>query len=373
MPKITLSEARVKAFKPRRAAYDIRDSKLRGFGIRVLPSGAKRFFIHVQHCGERIWSTVGDANAMNPDEARACAASMLGAIRGDADAPAPPEATRFEAVAEAVFRRYARIWKARTLYVNRCYLRRQILPAFAGRQISEISRQDVQRWFASLRATPVAADRSMPILSVIMKEAEQLGYRPEGSNPCRRIRRYRRKGRERYLSDDELRHLAARVTVHEGERPLEVAAVRLLLLTGCRKSEVRTLRWSDYREGHLFLRDSKTGPRTVWLSGAARAVLETLDRTGAWVFPGRGASQPMCPTCLDRFWYCVRAEADLSDVRLHDVRHTYASFALRRGESVLAIGRLLGHANPATTLKYTHLADSMMREAVEAVGAALEG
>ena len=171
-----------------------------------------------------------------------------------------PDATRFEVVAETVFRRYARVWKPQTLNVNRNYLRRQILPRFAGTPIADITRADVQRWFASRRATPVAADRSMRVLSVILKEAERMGYRPEGSNPCRGIRRYRRKGRERYLSDEEIGCLAARLSAHEGERPLQVAAVRLLLLTGCRRGAVLTLRWSDFREGRLFLRDGKTGP-----------------------------------------------------------------------------------------------------------------
>ena len=187
--------------------------------------------------------------------------------------------------------------------------------------LADITRADVQRWFASRRATPVAADRSMPVLSVIMKEAERMGYRPEGSNPCRGIRRYRRKGRERFLSDAEIGSLAARLSAHEGGLPLEVAAVRLLLLTGCRKSEVLTLRWSDYCEGHLFLRDGKTGPGTVWLSRAARNVLGNIDRTGAWVFPARRANEPAGPVWLRYFWHRVRAEADLSDVRLHDLRH----------------------------------------------------
>ena len=278
MPNIALSEARVKALLPRPFTYDIRDAKLRGFGVRVLPSGAKRFFIHAQHRGMRIWKMVGDASTMNVGEARSRAASLLAAIRCDADAPASPDAARFEAVAETVFQRYARVWKPQTLYVNRNYLRRQILPWFGGTQIADITRADVQRWFASRRATLVAADRSMPILSVILKEAERMGYRPEGSNPCRGIRRYRRKGRERYLSDAEIGRLAAMLSVHEGERPLQVAAVRLLLLTGCRKSEVLTLRWSDYREGRLFLRDGKTGPRTVWLSRAACNVLDCIER-----------------------------------------------------------------------------------------------
>ena len=155
--------------------------------------------------------------------------------------------------------------------------------------------------------------------------------------------------------------------------PLEVAAIRLLMLTGCRKSEVVTLRWSDYRAGHLFLGDSKTGARTVWLSQAARGVLERIPRTSAWVFPVPHADKPRSRNWLDPFWRRVRAEVDLPDVRIHDVRHSFATFAPRRGESVLAIARLLGHANPSTTLKYTHFADAMVREAAETVGAVLEG
>ena len=373
MPNRALSEARVRALKPRRSAFDIRDAKFRGFGVRVLPSGAKRYFVHIQHRGERFWKLVGDANAMGVDEARLRATSILDAIRRESDAAAESDDTLFETVAGRVFERYACVWKAGTLYVNRCYLRRQILPWFAGRQVGDISRQDVERWFASLRAKPVAADRSMPILSVILKEAEFLGYRPEGSNPCRGIKRYRRQGRERYLSDEEIGRLAARLPAYEGERRPEVAAIRLLLLTGCRKSEICTLRWSDYREGHLFLRDSKTGPRTVWLSSSARHVLDGLDRKGAWVFRAARSNRPRSRGWLRPFWNQVRAEADLSDVRLHDLRHTYASFALRQGESVLAIGRLLGHSKPETTLKYTHLADEMVSAAVETVGAVLEG
>ena len=158
-----------------------------------------------------------------------------------------------------MFRQYERRWKASTLYVNGKYLRNQILPRFAGRPIAEIEPQDVRDWFASLRATPVTADRSMPVLSVIMREAERMGLRPEGTNPCRGIKRYRRKGRVRFLSNDELRRLSTRLAAHEDGYPGQVAVIRLLLLTGCRKGEILTLRRSDYREGHLFLHDSKTG------------------------------------------------------------------------------------------------------------------
>ena len=369
MSHLSLTDARVRALKPRKSTYHVRDAKLRGFGVRVLPSGAKRFFLHSQHRGQRSWNIVGDANALPVAEARSRALLMLARLRGDAPVDVPP----FEAVAEAVFRRYARVWKPRTLYVNRSYYRSTLAPWFAGRPISDINRQEVERWFASLRATPVSADRSMPVLSVILTEAERMGHRPEGSNPCRGIRRYRRKGRERYLSDEEIRCLGARLSAHEADRPLQVAVVRLLLLTGCRHGEVLTLRWADYREGRLFLRDSKSGPRTVWLSGAARKVLDAIERKGPWVFPARRGSGPAKPEWLRHFWHRVREEAELPDVRLHDLRHAHASFALRQGESVLAIARLLGHRSPATTLKYTHSADAMVREAAERVGEALGG
>ena len=135
-----------------------------------------------------------------------------------------------------------------------------------------------------------------------------MGLRPEGTNPCRGIRRYRRKGRERFLSDEELRRLSARLSAHADEYPGQVAVIRLLLLTGCRKGEILTLRRSDYREGHLFLRDSKTGPRTVWLSGPARKVLDSLDRTGVWMFPS-SRKGGHCSACwVDLFWRRVDDE-----------------------------------------------------------------
>ena len=278
----------------------------------------------------------------------------------------------FEAVAEEVFRRYGRTWKQRTAKVNRAYLRNQILPWFRGRPIGDITHSEVQRWFAALHATPAAANRSLPILSVILRQAEIYGHRPDGSNPCTGLRRYRERGRDRFLTGDEFRRLGAALAAHEVITPLAVSVVRLLALTGCRQGEIRTLQWPDYREGHLFLSDSKTGPRTVWLSSAARSVLERIPRRGEWTFPAPSGRGPMPTETLYRCWRQVRTVADLPDVRLHDLRHSYASFALRNGETVLTIGRLLGHRDPVTSLRYTHVADPMVRRAAETVGAALD-
>ena len=374
MATVRLDQRRVHTLKARKSTYDLRDRDLKGFGVRVLPSGAKRYFVHSQHRGRRVWKIVGQAGSIGVDEARARAKTLLAAIReGDeAQAAATPDIA-FETVADEVFRRYARNWKPSTLRVNRGYYHNQILPWFKGRPIGDITARDVRRWFAALHNTPAAADRSAPVLSVIMRQAEVYGYRPEGTNPCAGIKRYRRRGRERFISTAEIRRLGEVLARHEADHPQAVAIVRLLLLTGCRKGEITTLKWRFYREGKLFLPDSKTGPRTVWLSSAARAILDGLSRTAVWVFPSPITDGCLSAVTVARVWHDVRLEAGLSDVRLHDLRHSYASMALAQGETVLTIGRLLGHRDPATTLKYTHLADSMVRQAVDTVGAALEG
>ncbi len=374
MARRRLTQHMVDALNPRRNVYDIRDTDIKGFGVRVLPSGRRRYFLHAQIDGKRVWHAIGNGESISLDGARKEARSILTARReGDEPhpdvAPDPP----FETVADEVFRRYRRHWKPATLKVNLGYFRNRILPWFRGRPIRSITRLDVQRWFASLHATPAAADRSAPVLSVILRQAEVYGYRPEGSNPCTGIRRYRRQGRERFLTPDEMCRLSRVLDRHEDCQPLHVSVVRLLLFTGGRKSEIVTLRWSDYREGKLYLRDSKTGPRTVWLSSAARRIIDALPRSGSWMFPFRSKVNHLSLNSLDYFWRSIRTEAGIADVRLHDLRHSYASVALAHGETILTIGRLLGHNQPATTLKYTHLSDASVHEAAEALVPVLGG
>ncbi len=257
--------------------------------------------------------------------------------------PVFPEETQFETVAEEVFPRYGRSWKPGTLSVNRSYYRNQILPWFRGYQIADITVADVQEWFASLHATPVAADRSAPVLSIIMTCAETYGYRREGSNPCTGTKRYRRRGRERFLSGQQIRRLGVVLKQHEKAFPMHVAIIRLLLLTGCRKQEIATLQWKEYRERHLHLRDSKTGPRMVWLSSPARQILEGFPGIASWIFPSPRTGNSISKSTVDHFWLRVRSDAGLRGVRLHDLRHSYASIAVMQGENVLTVGRLLGH------------------------------
>ncbi len=369
MATTRLTQARLDALRPRKIVRDIRDADLKGFGVRLYPTGRKCFFIHSQHEGKRVWKIVGDAASLSVEDARARARSMLAASKGSVQAGS--EHFLFEEVAEEVFRRYGRNWKPATFKVNRKYYANQILPWFRGRPIAAITAADVREWFGSLHSTPVTADRSAPVLSVIMTCAETYGYRPEGSNPCQGMRRYRRKGRERFLSAEEVRRLGRVLQRREKNAAINVAIIRLLLLTGCRSSEIVTLRWKEYRDGHLHLEDSKTGPRMVWLSSPARTILNRQLRTSCWVFPSTWTGRSVNVTAVGNFWRLLRSEAGLHNVRLHDLRHTYASIAIMTGENVLTVGRLLGHNDPGTTLKYTHLADEAVAKAAEVMGPVL--
>jgi len=197
-----LTQRLIDNLTPGETVREVRDTELSGFGVRIRPSGRKRFFTRAQTNGQRTWKAIGDAGTMPLSDARILARSHLAALRNDRPSPSAEALaeTPFEDVAEAAFRRKARTWKPGTRAVNRNYLKNQILPRFGGQPIGAITCADVQQWFASLRSTPAAADRAAPVLSAIMREAEALGFRPEGSNPCVNIRRYRRSGRGRCIS-----------------------------------------------------------------------------------------------------------------------------------------------------------------------------
>ena len=231
----------------------------------------------------------------------------------------------------------------------------------------DISQGDVQCWFTSLRATPATANRALPVLSGILQDAENIGLRTKNSNPCNGIRRYRLPVRNRFLTRKELMRLGEVLGMwHESAFSI-VALVYLLILTGCRQSEIRCLRWLEYREGNIHLSDSKTGPKTIWLSSPARTLLDDLPRVSKWVFPAVRDKGPMRTETLYRHWREIRTAADLAGVRLHDLRHTYASFALRQNETLLTIGRLLGHQDPSSTLRYLHIDENVARSAVQNV------
>ncbi|MDE2811879.1 MAG: tyrosine-type recombinase/integrase, partial [Gemmatimonadota bacterium] len=253
----------------------------------------------------------------------------------------------------------------------RIYLKARILPAFGRMPLDRIGPQDVAAWFdAASRDRPGAANRALEILRAMMFRAEEWGLRERDTNPCLGIARNPRNNVARFLDTDELARLGRALDANEARWPEAVAAIRLLALTGCRRSEVLDLRWRDIGEDALNLADSKTGPRAVPLGEAARALIETLPgprKPEAPVFPSftHGKGYYRLRSC----WRAICEDAKVGRLRLHDLRHTAASQAVMAGENLPLVGKILGHRRHRTTAGYAHLADAHLVEAAEKVGA----
>jgi integrase len=237
--------------------------------------------------------------------------------------------------------------------------------------IDEIEQSHVLTWFnkVSVNGGPGAGNRCFEILRSMFNHAERWGMRPEGSNPCTYIRPNKRRKCERFLSNQEIARLGEVLHRKLRTHPLHSTIVQLLLLTGCRVSEIKDLTWSEVKGGRLLLHDSKTGPRTVWLGDEAQMLLASLERRGSSdrVFWNKQTRRPVAE--MHGFWAEVRTEANLPGVRLHDLRHSFASHAAARSETLPMIGKLLGHSRLQTTSRYAHLDDGRVLEAAERIGA----
>ena len=248
--------------------------------------------------GRRRYATIGNAQAMTVPEARREARRLIADYTEPVVRHSGPKSPGHPMVtfAEEFLDRQAPRWKPKTLATNARIVRKNILPAFGEMTVDTVSVEHVRDWFASMSARPGIANRAMPVLSMMMKMAEQWGYRARNSNPCRNTRRYRMKPMERFLTADEMARLNAVLTRQEFRCPDVVAIVRLLMLTGCRFSEIASLEWDWIRGKRIHLPDSKSGPRTVWLSSAARSVIDAIPRYREdcpYLFPGRPPTRPV--------------------------------------------------------------------------------
>jgi len=238
-------------------------------------------------------------------------------------------------------------------------LDQRILPKLGHLMIGRVSKEDVLVLHSEMRSTPRRANYCIAVLRSMLTYAEDVGLRPSQSNPGRRIRLYRENSRERFLSVEEFKKAATAIA--EVERsgkigPHAAAGLRLAMFTGARQGELLSAKWShvDWERKIIRLPDSKTNrPRTIHLSEAALDVLKTLKRTSAFIIAGAGKDQAY--RSLTRAWGEVRGGVGLGDVRLHDLRHSFASLAASQGVSLQMIGKLLGHSVPATTARYSHL------------------
>ncbi|MEM8995834.1 MAG: tyrosine-type recombinase/integrase [Acidobacteriota bacterium] len=266
--------------------------------------------------------------------------------------------------------------KARSVKRDRRAWDRCVLPKLGKRKVKDITRADVAKLMTEMADTPAMANKVLTLLSKAFNLAEVWEWRPEGSNPCRHVSRFKEESRDRYLSESELRRLGQVLEQAEHEWfacPYALAAIRLLILTGCRSAEILKLRWQDVdlERKRLRLPDSKTGKRTVLLNEPALDVLSGLEQKGdnPHVIPGDKPRSHR--SSLQALWERIREAAEIPDVRIHDLRHTFASHGVNDGESLAIVGRLLGHTKITTTQRYAHVADHPIRQATERIGAGL--
>jgi integrase len=355
------------------------DDAVKGFGIRITPAGARTFVLAYRRDGQQRRFTIGGFGPWNTTQARAEAARLKRAVDGGGDPASEREDNRTAPTMADLAARFIADHLPRkrpmTQRVYRHQIAADILPAFGKLKVAAVTHADVDAFHRRLSArAPIAANRTLAVLSKMFSLAAKWGMRAD--NPCRGVERNAETKRTRYLSGAELTRLSAALA----ELPDQGAAdaVRLLLLTGARRGELLAAKFDDIDlDAGVWNKPGATTKtktlHSIPLSQAAcRLLAEMRARaTGAWLFPallGDGHRGH-----INAAWEALRAAADIPGVRLHDIRHTYATILASSGLSLPVIGKLLGHRTPISTARYSHLTDDPLRQATERVGAVITG
>lgn len=363
------------------------DTELRGFVMRVRAGGSRRFIVEWMRDRRTRRLTLGEYGPLTPDQARELARQALARVARGEDPAAEHADQRAAPTVANLAKRYLEQHagpkkKAASVEADERMLRLYVLPALGRRKVAAVGLKEAADLHHGLQHKPVQANRVLALLSKMLNLAETWGLRPLHSNPCPRIGRYGERKRERFLTGAELRRLGDALAAVErdgSEDPAVVLAVRLLLLTGARRDEILDLRWEDVNmeTGTLNLPDSKTGKKSIPLGPAAAEVLNAARRIegSPYVIPGHRAGGRFVG--LQRPWARIRAKAGLENVRLHDLRHSFASVGVAANLGLPVLGAILGHRHPATTARYAHLHDDPRRAAAalisSEIAAALNG
>lgn len=376
----------IDALEPQAKTYTVRDAELPGFSLRVYSSGRKAFFYRYRVGGGRgapiREPRIGDFGPLTVDQARNIARDWAAVVRQGGDPMAERHVARDAPRMSELLDRYladhaAKRKKPSSLRNDQRMIEKGLQPHFGTARVKDVTRQKIRAYHASMEATPYEANRQLALLSKVFTfAADELEWIDRGDHPVKGIQRFQEEKRRRYLFEAEMARLGDVLRrAEEGElgrsiSPYAVAMLRLLILTGARHSEILELRWDEVNLGRscLELRDSKTGAKEVFLPPAARQLLAELPRQpcNPYVIVGRNEGHHLIN--IKNSWAVIRKEAGIDDVRIHDLRHTFASFGARAGMSLPLIGALLGHRSTQTTARYAHLADDPLRDAAETIG-----
>lgn len=374
MAKEKLTKRFVEKLEIKEKDYIVFDGELPGFGVRIMPSGKRFFLIQYRRHGRTRRVMIGQFGPVTTEIARKEALRMLGDVRGnDGDPAAVRDRERQSTTMKELGSRFLNEYvAARCKPTTQAEYKRSvelfINPFFGNQRVRTVTSADVAELHGAHAHIPYQANRTLGVLSKMMNLAAIWGIREKYTNPCEDIERYPEHKRERFLSTEEIKRLGQVLTQFDSdglESKYAVAAFRLLLLTGCRLREIQTLQWSfiDLETCQINLPDSKTGAKIIHIGNAAIKVLERLPKidNNPYVIVGKFEGTHL--TDLQRPWRRIRKEAGLDNVRIHDLRHTYASGGVLIGESLPMIGKLLGHTQVQTTARYAHLASDPMKAA----------
>ena len=362
---------------PQAADLFIWDTELTNFGLKITPKGKRIYLVQYWHEGRRRRYTIGEHGPLTPEQARSEAARILGQVAAGEDPAATKANYRAAPSVAELATRYLEEHaepkkKAASIFRDRQLLKRFVLPALGHYKTASVTRADVSRLHHDLRETPIQANRVLALLSKMFNLAERWGLRPNSSNPCRHVEKFKEHKRERFLGVEELARLGTALEYVEREQselPSVITAIRLLLFSGCRLSEILTLKWEylDFEKHCMRLPDSKTGAKVVPLGVPALQLLMDAPRQdlNPYVCPGLRANSHLVG--IARPWARIQARAGLSGVRLHDLRHSFASVGAAAGMGLPIIGKLLGHTQSATTQRYAHLHQDPLLEAANEI------
>ncbi len=369
MPK--LSKRLVDSLPPEPKERIHWDSDLSGFGIRVYPTGRKVYVVQYRLHGRTRRKNLGQHGLLTAEEALRDAKLVQADVARGSDPSAERKARLRSPTIKELGERFlkehvALHCKPTTLYVYRNLLRGVVNPVPGSIKVSEINFADIQAFHLKRHETPYQANRGVMVLSKMLNLAEDWGLRAMNTNPTRRIKRYPEVEKKRYLDEAEQERLGA--VLAEMLQAADIsryvfAAFYLLLLTGCRLGEIQKLKWDYVTSTHLELPDSKTGRRRIPLPREASTLLKSLERREGNPYVILGDHGSSHYNDLQKPWRRIRARANLNDVRLHDLRHTYASVAVMNGIDPFMLKEILGHKNLSTTLRYAHLSDDAVQKA----------
>lgn len=386
--KIKLTQEIVAQARSEKSKYVLWDKEISGFGIEVHPGGSKRYFLKRRFNGRQIRPTFGRHGDMKLSTARAAAIDTISMINAGLDPTLRSKLNKDTPTVEDLMNEFMERHgdvnlKPKSIKEYRNLIRNHIVPKLGHLKINDVSAVDIESLKHKLKDKRTTANRCLEVLSVAFNKAEKWGLRDvTNGNPCKHVDLYRLKKRKVYLEPDELALLMQAMADYREENAFAhsaIDAITLLIHTGARRNEIRTLQWNyiNFERGLIHLPDSKTGQKDIVLTPAAVNFLKSIQSRDTslnkYVFIGGEGGTVLTESTLYKHWHRAVNRARMiglnkPDLRIHDLRHTFASIGVASGLSLQTIGELLGHKTVATTQRYAHLYTKAKHQAANLIG-----